>query len=1609
MDLHAERRRSELGLALGVLVLGVAISAAGAWRLHREIEVRASDEFKRSASRAMDEVRLRFSRTVYGLNGVKGMYAANDNTNRAQFRAYVQSRDLAQEFPGVRGFGLIQRVSRSDLDSWTAAERAVGAPDFSVRQLADSDHDDLLVIRFIEPAAQNIGATGLDVGSEPVRRKGAERAIDTGEPALSGNIVLVQDSQRSSGSLLYVPIYRNGPQPTNTAERRAALLGLLYAPIVLSELLDGIPDLQAGRLALSLFDASDLATPIYQGGPSAVPPLPDSARGEPRFATRTSVTVSGRDLVMQLHSTPAFEADIDHYPASLLLLGGTLVSLLLSLLMWQQTSGRRRAERLAHSMTQDLERLAQVVRHTANAVSITDPQLRIRWINEGFTRITGYEREEAIGKTPGELLSSGRADPKALKSLADSARSATSCRAEILNRRKDGREYWIDTEIQPMLDASGRLTGFMEIGSDITDRRLAEQALDRERSTLTNILEGTNAGTWEWNVQTGETRVNARWAQIAGYTLDESDFTQIGAWHALIHPDDRQRSRALVQQHFDGRLPGYECESRIRHKSGKWVWVLGRGKLISRTDDGQPLWVAGIHLDITARKQAEFALRANENLMRMVTENIGGRLSYFDAQRKLRFANQATYDFFGGSAQDCVGKDLAELLGAEYMVRVGPAIALALQGKSQSYESEMRAPDGQKIYSVVHLLPEMREGQVHGVIAMSIDVTVAKRAEAQARRADQLMRAAIDATEAAFVLYDPDDRLVFCNDKYREYYSAVADQIEPGVTFEHLIRTAAERGREPHALGREDAWIAERLASHRSGASTINQRLMDGRTLRIVERRMPDGHTVGFRIDITELVQATDAAQAGSRAKSQFLANMSHEIRTPMNAILGLLSLLRKTRLDTRQSDYVVKTENAARSLMGLLNDILDVSKVEAGKLALDPQPFVVDDMLRDLSVILATTVGERPLELLFDIDPGVPAVLVGDAMRLQQILINLGGNAIKFTPRGEVVLRIRVVARSGPRLQLQLEVQDSGIGIAPEHHQHIFSGFSQAEASTTRRFGGTGLGLAISSRLVDMMGGRLELQSQLDQGSRFHFTIAIEAGADATAAPAQAMDRPMGQALRVLLVDDHAAALALLQRQAQSLGWSVGIAASARQALAMVSEASARGNPWQVVLMDWQLPDMDGWQACQRIRGMGGLARTTLVLTGTDWAREQLAQRSQQEEALFNGFLVKPLVVSMLRDGVLQARTDNLLLASGGPALQARAQRLQGMQVLVAEDNITNQQVVRELLEAEGAQVRIVADGAAAVQAVEHQDGAAIDVLLLDLQMPVMDGFTATSLIRTRLAQTTLPIIAMTANAMASDREACLAAGMNDHVGKPFDLDHLVRVLQRHVRRGALALQEPQAESGPGGLAPAIWLAADAAGVDIAGALRRLGGRRDIYLRLVRNLMTELQAAPGQLHHASEQADPRAATMLLHGLRGPVTSLGALPLAEVLAAAQAQLEPGSDRAAMQRAISPALAAISDIQVGLSELARALDSDPPVPAGPPAPQMDDGELRCTLELLVRQLRDSDMAATDTIANLRRRRDPANHMQLRGLDAAVDALDFDAALRLSASWLDGLCA
>ena len=560
---------------------------------------------------------------------------------------------------------------------------------------------------------------------------------------------------------------------------------------------------------------------------------------------------------------------------------------------------------------------------------------------------------------------------------------------------------------------------------------------------------------------------------------------------------------------------------------------------------------------------------------------------------------------------------------------------------------------------------------------------------------------------------------------------------------------------------------------------------------------------IGIRTDITaskELEQslqvATDEALAAAKAKSQFLANMSHEIRTPMNAILGMLKLMEDTDLSTTQLDYTSKAEGAAKSLLGLLNDILDFSKIDAGKMELDPQPFRVDKLLRDLAVILSASTGQKPVEVLFDLDPATPRMLVGDALRLQQVLINLSGNAIKFTPKGEVVVQIRLLEHTEAGYRLRFAVRDSGIGIALENQAHIFDGFSQAEASTTRRFGGTGLGLTISRRLVKLMGGELALDSALGKGSTFHFTITLPL-AKSMAESVPVPDARHNAPLDVLIVDDNALARQLLSTMAKSWGWNAELAPSGEVALAHVKSRLDRGlPPYHAVIVDWEMPGMDGWQTLARIRQTVPDNPATIHVMVTFHGREQLALRTPQEQTALHAYLIKPITPSMLFDAVVDARAGKGNVRSSARVRAHKPKQLTGIRLLVVEDNVVNQQVAQGLLKAAGAQVELADNGQLGVQAVATAT-TPFDAVLMDIQMPVMDGYAATHAIRHELGLTDLPVIAMTANAMASDREACLAAGMTDHVGKPFDLPHLIHVLLTHTGRTAVSVKPPAIELG--------------------------------------------------------------------------------------------------------------------------------------------------------------------------------------------------------------------
>jgi two-component system sensor histidine kinase/response regulator len=663
---------------------------------------------------------------------------------------------------------------------------------------------------------------------------------------------------------------------------------------------------------------------------------------------------------------------------------------------------------------------------------------------------------------------------------------------------------------------------------------------------------------------------------------------------------------------------------------------------------------------------------------------------------------------------------------------------------------------------------------------------------------------------------------------------------------------------------------------------------------------------IAIRFDITTskageeaLMVASKVAESSSLTKSQFLANISHELRTPMNAILGMLTLLRKTGLNPRQADYAVKSDRAARALLGLLNEILDFSKIEAGQMALDLQTFSVEQLMRDVADIVGTSVEDKSVNILFDIDPLVPTHLVGDAIRIRQILLNLGTNAIKFTTQGAVIIAIRVLHRSEAKVSLEFSLSDSGIGIAPEDQARIFGGFTQADSTTTRRFGGTGLGLVISRRFVEQMGGELVLDSVLGKGSRFAFCINLPVAGQASISAMVHEDQTAEQIpCRVLLVDDSSQACAILARMGHSLGWSMDFASSKEQALRMLRQQPPEKDPYQIILVEHNLSGSDGWNTCQQIRQLqrekwqADSRPAQLVLMVSAYRQEELLSRNSNAQTVVAGFAVKPFTAAMLSDTVNANRTSqNPSKPAADLVAPTSHGRLNALDILLVEDNPLNQQVARELLIYEGARVQVVSQGDEAVAAIAA-GMYVFDAVLMDVQMPVMDGFEATRLIRQELGQADLPIIAMTANVLATDLQDCLAAGMNGHVGKPFDLDDLVAVLLAQV-----FTPDPiaPAEIAPGN---ATQIAADA-GVDLSAALERLGGMQDLYRSALVAFVADLSAMPGQLSSYAQNPQQKEsqddALRLMHTVKGLAATIGATALSRAAASGEQAMRNSPD------------------------------------------------------------------------------------------------------------------
>ena len=1531
-----QRRLASFGLTVAIVCLGLVVSALAALSLARRAQADAQSDFSRRSEQITTEVVQRLSASVFGLKGARGAYAASEQVDRQEFKAFVGSMDLQREFPGNRGFGWVDRVPRAQLGGYLERVRASDSPGLILRQFGQQQGDTLYIVRFIEPELLSPRSMGADMGSDPRPRVAIEHAIATGQTTLSAAVPLERDGQTSPGFLMFVPVYAGGVLPATEPERQAKLLGVLYAPLIARDVLAGVTGAAEDMVTFQLFagQTEPRLDNWIAGVHSTAGGRGITETTEPRLVSPAAFTqqlrfeVYGQYFILHTSSTRAFEQLLRQLPALALLLLGILLTLALAWMSTQSVRARLRAEALARSMTIDLERLAVVAQRTSNAVVITDTQRRITWVNEGFERVTGYGMSEVLGQRPGEFLQFEETDERELARLRAALDAGQPFLGELLNRGKGGRVYWIELEIQPLKSERGEFLGFMAIENDITERRHSAEALQSSQAFLDRTGRIGGIGGWAMNMATMEIRWTDQTCRIheqePGHRPSMEEALSYFAADARHLVEESFRQCWKTGEAFDLELPLVTAQGRAI-----WVRVVGERDV----RDGISHGLMGAMQDITARKQLADTMERTNELLTNVIESLPCALSVIDANGLLQLANTEFGRLFGLPDHLCQ----PGVTRFEDMVRFnaqrgdfGPGDpeqqvrdlihAAVTAGRKQQFERTM--PNGDVI--------ELRRGRMDkgGFVTTYVDISARLEAQAQARRAHDMLSSALEVTGAGLVIFDPADRLVFCNDRYRELYNETAHLLKPGAVFEDIVRANLALQEPQAAQGRREEWVAERVRDHRLGGEW-ERRIPGGRTLRVVERALPDGHVVSFRIDITDVVRATEAAEAASRSKSQFLANMSHEIRTPMNAILGMLSLLQRTPLTPRQLDYADKTESAARSLLGLLNDILDFSKVEAGKLVLDPHPFGVDQLMRELAVVLSASVGEKEIEVLFDIDPDVPPVLFGDALRLRQILVNLAGNAIKFTHFGEVVIALRGRRSSAGQLALDVLVRDTGIGIAPENQARIFEGFTQAEASTTRRFGGTGLGLVICQRLVGLMGGELRMQSQLGRGTAFSFSIVLGVPRHTVA---DGLPAPVGPALDVLIVDDNDLARDTLASMARANGWNVQSVDSGEAAIECLSQAREHGRRFDAVFMDWHMPGLDGWESARRLRAAPLREAMDLLIMVTAHGRELMESRNFSEKNLLDGYLIKPVTGSMLADALETARAerDGVPL----PVVPTPHQGvLQGLRILLVEDNETNQQVACELLAGEGARVTVAGNGRIAVDLLAA-DSAAFELVLMDVQMPVMDGYTATRCIREELGLRTLPVIAMTANAMASDREICLQAGMNDHVGKPFDLAQLLRTIRQHVPHSAdLPTAGARATAAPPAVAvsAAAQALADAQGVELQAAMSRLGGSPKAYARFLERFIGDLPRQMTELQTSVAAGDFKSGARVAHTLKGLAGTLGISPLVEHSFRAEKALAAARRSAHVEEALRPLVAFDLD---GLAALLAALREASPEPPAP---------------------------------------------------------------------------
>ncbi|HTY24120.1 MAG TPA: response regulator [Desulfomonilaceae bacterium] len=1008
------------------------------------------------------------------------------------------------------------------------------------------------------------------------------------------------------------------------------------------------------------------------------------------------------------------------------------------------------------------------------------------------------------------------------------------------------------------------------------------------------------------------------------------------------------------------------------------------------------------HLEQLVKDRTE-ELRVSEERTRLLLESVGEGIIGVNMDGEVTFVNPAACRMLGFSADEFIGRNLHTLIhhshedGSPYPRENCPMHKSVSGGTASHIDNEVLwRKEGTSFPVAYSSNPVHKDGSLVGSVITFNDITDRRRAEEALAESESRTRTILQTAIEGILMVDNDAFTMLVNPAL----CGILGRPQEDIIGRHIFDFVDEENRLIFEAELEKREKGE------SGAYEICLQRPDGVNVPCLFNATPFIDEKGIKkgsfalvTDITarkqaeeQVRRAKEIAEEATKAKSDFLANMSHEIRTPMNAVIGMAHLALQTELTAKQADYLQKIQRSAHSLLGIINDILDFSKIEAGKLQMEAVDFSLDEVLDNVSTVVGVKVHEKELEFLMDTSRDAPLALVGDPLRLGQVLINLCNNAVKFTEEGEIVISTRVVKKDEESVTLQFAVRDTGVGLTEEQKGKLFQAFSQADTSTTRKYGGTGLGLTICKRLVSMMGGEIWVESAPGKGSEFIFTAKFGLARKVWRRHLEPSVDLRG--MRVLVVDDNASSREILQSLLETMSFEVTVAASAEEGIAEL-EKEAKSRPFKLVVMDWRMPGMDGIKASALIKNHPDLPQKPKIIIATAYGREEVMQRSQKVR--LDGFLLKPVSQSVLFDAIMVAfgkeAPEGETIAPVSRIDEEGLRSIRGATVLLAEDNEINQQVAEEILQQAGLVVRIANNGKEAVEMVRTEN---FDVVLMDIQMPVMGGFEATQEIRRNERSKDLPIIAMTAHAMAGDREKSIEAGMNDHVTKPIDPDKLMSALVKWIKPGDRETSEGLSESSSETQKVEDVLPPELPGISMASGLGRVAGNKQLYTKLLCKFKEGQENAVEQIKSALEVGDVETAVRLAHTVKGVSGNLGGDNLYQAAGELEKAIKEGKNLDLVMAEFDSQLKVVMD---GIRVVEERLKA-------PQKPESSGAEARVNKEAVkillqeIIQLLESDLTeAMNRLEALNRHlANSSVYEEFKRLEKQVESFDTDAALK-----------